>query len=74
MNGYWSQPRPYIDGERFTGAGKYRRPDLHLNAWYYMPPAAKAAVWWSVAATATALLAGLRVWQAMTATDNEIGD
>src|SRR6478609_1019434 len=42
MNGYWSQPRPYIDGERFTGAGKYRRPDLHLNAWYYMPPAVKA--------------------------------
>lgn len=74
MTGYWDSSRPYIEGQRFTGAGKYNRPNLHLHAWYWLPAEVKAATLWSIAATATTILAGLRVWQAITASDDEIGD
>lgn len=74
MTGYYAPSRPYIEGQRFTGAGNYARPNLHLQGWFFMPPAVKAATLWSIAATATCVLAGLRVWQAMTANDDEIGD
>lgn len=74
MTGYWTQSRPYIEGQRFTGAGKYWRPNLGAHWWYWAPEEVKAAILWSIAATATTLLAGIRVWQAITKTTDETGD
>lgn len=74
MTGYWTQPRPYIEGERFTGAGRYAKPIPGIKQWFFLPPEVKAATWWSVAWTATTVLAGIRIWQAFTEHDDEIGD
>lgn len=58
----------------FPPPGHYWRPNLHLNTWFFMPPEVKSATWWTVAWTATTVLWGIRVYQAFTTPDDEIGD
>ena len=65
-------PRPWPPTNQPPDA--YWRPHLHLNAWFFLPPAAKAAVLWGVAWSATTALAAINVWRALTEHDDEIGD
>lgn len=74
MTGYWAPPRPYIEGQRFTPAERYWRPNLRLSPWFFLPPEVKAATLWSVAATATTILAGIRIWRAIVEPHDETGD
>ena len=66
-----SAPRPMPTN---PPGGPYSRPNLHLTGWWFLPPATKAALLWGVAWGATTVLAGLRVWRAITEHDDEIGD
>lgn len=71
----WITPRP--EGDRFTGGGHYHRPQWGLwRLWFPadLLHAAQAAALTGVATAATAVLAGLRVWQRINTTDDETGD
>lgn len=58
----------------FPPPGHYHRPTWGLWRWIFVPPAVKAAVLYGVAAAATSTLAGIRIYQALTAPTDETGD
>lgn len=67
-----ARPRPWPPTNQ--PGGPYWRPQLGLWRWSFVPPEVRAAALWGVAWAATSVLAGIRVWRAITEHDDETGD
>lgn len=67
-------PEPRAMPHARIPAGGYHRPALGLWHLWFIPPAMKAAALYGVAACATSVLCGIRIWQALTQHDDETGD
>lgn len=67
----WGTTRPYSD-VRFSGGQHYHRPDLNL--WPLFIHQAEILTLTGIAAVATGVLLGIRVWQRITEPFDETGD